>query len=318
MIYKMELKVVNDINKSNFRLDNLKVMLKGSDINHVYVNTLRRVILEEIPSYGINPDLINISKNSSVYNNDYIRNRLENFPLINLNFKLDLEEYNKLRTYTRGIEKINNEYEDNNINMYLDVKNNEDNILNVTTDDLKFYINEKSEKSIYKNPMLICKLKKREEIVLSFKVDKGVGLNHSRYSVAHVYYEQLGDNNFLLTIEPRGQLSIKEILFRAFEIIKYKLNLINEKFIKEGINESSGIIVLKNEDHTLGNLLTYRLQENSDISFAGYELEHLLIKDVRIRYSVKGKKSINDILKSEIKYLINYYENMGKKFLNIK
>ena len=81
----MELKVINDINKSNFRLDNLKVMLKGSDINHVYVNTLRRVILEEIPSYGINPDLINISKNSSVYNNDYIRNRLENFPLINLN-----------------------------------------------------------------------------------------------------------------------------------------------------------------------------------------------------------------------------------------
>ena len=253
-----------------------------------------------------------------MYNNDYIRNRLENFPLINLNFKLNLEEYNNLRTYTRGIEKINNEYEDNNINMYLDVKNNGDNILNVTTDDLKFYINEKSEKSIYKNPMLICKLKKREEIVLSFKVDKGVGLNNSRYSVAHVYYEQLGDNNFLLTIEPRGQLSIKEILFRAFEIIKYKLNLINDKFIKEGINESSGIIVLKNEDHTLGNLLTYRLQENSDISFAGYELEHLLIKDVRIRYSVKGKKSINDILKSEIKYLINYYENMGKKFLNIK
>ena len=35
MIYKMELKVVNDINKSNFRLDNLKVMLKWNDSNQV-------------------------------------------------------------------------------------------------------------------------------------------------------------------------------------------------------------------------------------------------------------------------------------------
>ena len=69
--------------------------------------------------------------------------------------------------------------------------------------------------------------------------------------------------------------------------------------------------------NTIGNLLTYRLQENSNISFAGYELEHLLIKDVRIRYLLKGTKNINDILVSEIKYLINYYENMKKNFLKL-
>ena len=102
----MEIKVESIENNNIFKTDHLKLRLKGKDINHVYVNTLRRVLLEEIPSYGINPDLINISKNSSVYNNDYLRNRLENFPLIDLNFKLDLEEYNKLRTYTRGIENF--------------------------------------------------------------------------------------------------------------------------------------------------------------------------------------------------------------------
>ena len=313
----MEIKVESIENNNNFKSDYLKVRLKGNDVNHVYVNTLRRVLLEEIPSYGINPDLINISKNSSVYNNDYLRNRIENFPLIDLNFKLDLEEYNKLRTYTRGIEKFNNDYEENNINMYLDVKNKEDKILNVTTSDVKYYLNDKIDKNIYKKDLLICKLKKNEEINLSIKVDKGVGLNHSRYSVAHVYYEQLGDNNFLLTIESRGQLSIKEILFRGLEILKYKLSLISEKFSNEEIDEDNGIIVLKNEDHTIGNLLTYRLQENSSINFAGYNLEHLLIKDVRIRFSVKDNKKINDILKTEIKYLINYYDNMQKKFSDI-
>ena len=314
----MDIKVESIENNNIFKTDHLKLRLKGNDINHVYVNTLRRILLEEIPSYGINPDLINISKNSSVYNNDYLRNRLENFPLIDLNFKLDLEEYNKLRTYTRGIENFNNDYEDNSINMYLDVKNNEDKILNITTSDIKYYINDKSEKNIYKKDLLICKLKKNEELNLSIKVDKGVGLNHSRYSVAHVYYEQFGDNNFLLTIEPRGQLSMKEIILRGLEILKYKLDLINEKFSKESIDDSEGVIVLNNEDHTIGNLLTYRLQENSSINFAGYDLEHLLIKDVRIRFSIKDNKKINNILKNEIKYLIDYYDNMEKNILKIK
>ena len=111
----MEIKVVNKVKDNIYRSNDLKISLIGKDINHVYVNTLRRIILEEIPSYGINPSLINIKKNSSVYNNDYLRNRLENFPLIDLNFELDLDEYNKLRTYTRGIENFSDDYEENNI-----------------------------------------------------------------------------------------------------------------------------------------------------------------------------------------------------------
>lgn len=314
----MEVKVNSFLDKKDFSLGYLKLSLKGKNINHVYVNTLRRVILEDIPSYGINPELININKNSSVYNNDYLRNRLENFPLIGLDFKLDLEEYNDLRKYMRGVENYVKEYEESNINMYLDIKNNEDYIRNVTTDDMKFYMNDNSIKSIYKNKLLICKLKKDEEINLSIKVDKGVGLNHSRYSVAHVYYEEK-NNNYLFTIEPRGQLNVKEILIRACIIIKYKLNLIKEKINMEKIiDDGNGVIVLNNEDHTIGNLLTYTLQENNNISFAGYELEHLLIKDLKIKYSIIGKKSIKEILNSEIDNLVNYYNNLEIEFSKLK
>jgi DNA-directed RNA polymerase subunit L len=314
----MEVKVNSFLDKKDFSLGYLKLSLKGKNINHVYVNTLRRVILEDIPSYGINPELININKNSSVYNNDYLRNRLENFPLIGLDFKLDLEEYNDLRKYMRGVENYVKEYEESNINMYLDIKNNEDYIRNVTTDDMKFYMNDNSIKSIYKNKLLICKLKKDEEINLSIKVDKGVGLNHSRYSVAHVYYEEK-NNNYLFTIEPRGQLNVKEILIRACIIIKYKLNLIKEKINMEKIiDDGNGVIVLNNEDHTIGNLLTYTLQENNNISFAGYELEHLLIKDLKIKYSIIGKKSIKEILNSEIDNLVKYYNNLEIEFSKLK
>ena len=315
----MELKVESYLKDNSFNTNHLKLRLKGSDVNHVYVNTLRRVIIEEIPSFGINPELIVINKNSSVYNNDYIRNRIENFPLSGLDLEFNLDEYENLRRYLRGVDNYTNEYEENNINMYLDVKNTEDKILNVTTDEMKYNINENSVNSIYSNKILICKLKKNEEINLSLKVDKGIGLNHSRYSVAHVYYEESNSNNYLLTIEPRGQLDVNEILKRACMIIKYKLNLIREKMSKNKIiNSDNGIIVLNNEDHTIGNLLTYRLQENKDIILAGYELEHLLIKDVKIKYNIKNGKLINDILDKEISYLIKYYDNLEKEFLKLK
>lgn len=311
----MDIKVESYVNDDSFSMNHIKLRIKGKDINHVYVNTLRRVIMEDIPSYGISPDLINITNNTSVHNNDYIRNRLENFPLLGLTFPLDLDEYNELRKYTRGIEDKKDEYVDNNINMFLDKKNDSDSILNVTTDDMEYYINDKKVDSIYKKRMLICKLKKDEGLTLSIKVDKGVGLNHSRYSVAHVYYEEKDNNNYLLTIEPKGQLEIKEILQRSCEILKYKLNSIMEKLNNSKFERSNnGIIVLNNEDHTLGNLITYRLQENKDIKYAGYQLEHLLIKDVEIKYNVKGDILIKDIIDKELKFLIKYYENLGKEF----
>jgi DNA-directed RNA polymerase subunit L len=60
------------------------------------------------------------------------------------------------------------------------------------------------------------------------------------------------------------------------------------------------------------------LQENNNISFAGYELEHLLIKDLKIKYSIIGKKSIKEILNSEIDNLVKYYNNLEIEFSKLK
>ena len=75
---------------------------------------MSRIILEDIPTYAFNLNNINISKNSSVYNNDYMRNRIENLPLIGMNFPLDLDEYNELRRYNRGLKMIDEENDNNN------------------------------------------------------------------------------------------------------------------------------------------------------------------------------------------------------------
>ena len=61
--------------------------IKGKDINYIIVNTLRRVILTLVPTFGFDPENITIEKNTSVYNNDYMKLRLSSMPLINPSYE---------------------------------------------------------------------------------------------------------------------------------------------------------------------------------------------------------------------------------------
>ena len=80
----LDIQKISYLNDDTFQANHLHINFKGKSINHVVLNTLRRIMLEDIPCLSFNSELIEIIKNSSVYNNDYMRNRLENLPLINM------------------------------------------------------------------------------------------------------------------------------------------------------------------------------------------------------------------------------------------
>jgi DNA-directed RNA polymerase subunit L len=282
--------------------------------------------MEDIPSFAFNKDNIDITKNTSVYNNDYMRNRLENLPLIDVNFPLDLDEYNILRKYIRGRKEFE-EYsekdtEDNEkyFTIYTNIVNNKDTYLNVTSDEIEFFNGTKKVKSFYKNPLLVIRLKSGEEFEFSAKADKGIALNHSRYAVVGMCcYEMINENEFIFKLEPRGQLSISEILSRACKIIKYRLELIINKIKKiKFTSDNHGKIILNNEDHTFGNLIARGLQEHKGIEFAGYKLDHLLIRDVTIEYVINGGKSINEILNDVLTGYIKVYSEIEDTFNKLK
>ena len=48
-----------------------------------------------------------------------------------------------------------------------------------------------------------------------------------------------------------------------------------------------GLIIVNNEDHTLGNLISRGLQLHPSISFAGYNLPHPLSKKVHFHYKLE-------------------------------
>ena len=61
-----------------------------------------------------------------------------------------------------------------------------------------------------------------------------------------------------------------------------------------------GIIKIENESHTFGNLLSNFLQNHDLTLFAGYNIDHLLIKELTIGYKTDGTDIIdifNDIIK---------------------
>ena len=54
----------------------LKFNIKGENINHIIVNSIKRIIQSDIPVYAYNN--FDITENSSIFNNNYIKHHLQN------------------------------------------------------------------------------------------------------------------------------------------------------------------------------------------------------------------------------------------------
>lgn len=315
------------------------VNIKGDDINFVLVNAIRRILLEDIPGYAFNEKKINIKSNSSIYNNDYLRNRIENFPINGIENIFNIDEYDNLKNLVLkkevidDVDELENQFltEDgivsnnesnkslkniNQLNMYVNMKNENDDVMNVTTDNCNFFINGETKKNIYKNPLLICKLKKGEEIELSAIVDKNIPEFHSKYSVVgSCVYDQKNEKEFLFKFDNRSDFKNVDILVIACDILIFRL----KKFLRKIENEkfttdTHGKIVINNESHTLGNLIGRALQDNNNIEYAAYKKDHLLINDITLEYVTNGSKTINEILNICLTKQISLLEDLKAKF----
>lgn len=250
--------------------NNLKIKLNGKNINYTIVNTIRRIILTLVPSYAYDPNDMIFEKNTSVFNNDYMRLRLSNIPIINNSYsapivKIDDSVLNKILDLERDAlsemdakKIISKEVEEKkakrkleiveNLNMHISAKN--DNkygmILPVTTNDTntKYYIKGKEIKPIYPRPILLIKLKPEqpksidgvipgEEFKCTCIASLNIPLKSMIYSSCAICtYEEISDNEFHFELESIRQISEEMILTLACKIIILKLNQIQEKIIK--------------------------------------------------------------------------------------
>ena len=243
--------------------------LSGPDINNVIINTLRRVIMELVPIYAFEKSNIEISKNTSIYNNDYMRLRLSNFPIISIDNPIETIKQSANLEYEANISKFEKKIEDINIiaekeqayklekaqNFIINIncKNTTSNILPITTShpDIRYYYQTKMISSPYVSPLLIIKLKPGEEFISSLTSTIGIGLSNSNYMATSVCaYSEESETSFNFNIESLKQLTEIEIMIRACQIIIIKLNNFLEIFINKIKSYSSEKIV---DDFNLDN-----------------------------------------------------------------
>lgn len=297
----------------------------GKDVNHVLINSLRRIVLSEIPIFAF--DEFTINTNTSVFNNNYIKSHIKNIPVWGIENKIDeidpslIEEKIEEEVFDQQRGVIQDDVEldvstnmDSSslkkLTMYLEKKNNSTEISHITTDDCSFYYKEGLIKSPYYNPVQLVKLQPNQEVKLSIQANLGIAEKSSIYSACSVCtFNENDENNYDFTLESRGQISEKRMLTVGINLILKRLRKFLNNLPKNKGME--GMLKVEGEDHLLGGLLTYQAQKNSSVKFCGYSTPHPLNNEIIIEY-----KLINGNLNSVFKEIVSYYEKIYSNILD--
>ena len=331
------MKKLSDINYKMIKYDNtkLELQIKGENINHVIINTIRRTILSDIPIYAFNE--FNFTSNESIFNNNYVKLRLRNMPVwgipnkidkitkenkpeientlgddglvdVQIDDDVDLENESKINTSSL-----------NQLTMYVDSKNDEKIIKTISTNDAKFYYANKNIPSPYSIPIPIIKLQPDQAINFSAITVLGTEKESAIFCATSVcYYNEINDNEFKFILESRGQIDEKRIIEVALINIIEKL----EKLVKTIPLEQKDIfgkIIIIGENNTMGNLLSNGLQNHKNVQFASYNVPHLLKNEVIIEYKLINEKiKLKDVIDDVVIYLIEIFTTLIKLNNKIK
>lgn len=296
--------------KSGKHDNTLKLLFEGPDIDHVIVNTLRRVVLAHIPVYAYDPNFINFESNSSVFNNDYMKIHVSNLPIFIKNPPNTIDLLEKIEKNTMTEQDEENLQD---LTMYLDVKNSGSDFVNITTDMCSFYSDGAKIDTVYKTPLFICKIKRGEEIKFSTRAKLGIGLKSAIWSATSIcVFEELNEHKFTFTMESVGQVDEYDIMHRACQVIINKLTRFKEQLVKRKFEDKNkSTLILKNENHTMGNLINHGLQNHPNIEYSGYKMAHLLIQEVTINLISNGGKTLNEILNESLTYQIALFTKIN-------
>lgn len=323
---KIKTKIVSQ-DKSKFD-SRLELNISGKLINHVIINAIRRTILTKIPVYAFNN--ISITKNTSVFNNNYIKLRLRNLPVFDIKnnkqiyVKKEVKEED-LFDETLGVlegeldlsiaEDFIDENLDNQMTMYVKYKNETTDIFTCTTEHAEFYLNDEKIKNPYTNHIEIISLQPNQEIDLTAKTELNIEENGAIYSpVSICCYKENKENDYTLILESRGQIPENVIIERALLNLKNILNTFYNSLPDE--TNKDGKLVIEDGDHTLGTLLTDYLNGHKDVIQCSYNIIHPLGKKMNLHY--KLNKNLDLVIKDAKEYYYKLFDSLIKNVIKIK
>lgn len=279
------------------------------------INTIRRTIISQVPTIAFEPSLMNFVVNTSILNNDQLRERLSQLPI--LNFDTNVYHINPINDYKKYVQSV--EYNDvSNVSIFINAKNTTNNIVPITTNDIKYQINNKTVDSPYDkdHPIILLKLKKDQEINCSIVSAIGIGKQNNIWSPVSkctLTYEE--EDKPILSINSQGQINEFVIFDKAVDNIIFNLNL-NTNKIKSYISTITKKIdtfEITLDDMTIGNALNTQLQNDKRVKFCGIFKPAGLEEFVKIKIILDKEydvKEIGKILEENNNKLIKIYEDL--------
>ena len=197
----------------------------------------------------------------------------------------------------------------NELNMYVEYKNNSKEIYAVTTDDAEFHYQEGLIKSPYYNPIQLVKLQPGQEIKIDARAKLGTEEISGIFSATNVCFFIQNEKDYDFIIESRGQIKERRILLLALKILNKKLRHFYDNLPKNKGME--GTII-----HTLGNIITKGMQNHSSVQFCGYNTPHPLKKEIHFHYKLNSG-NINTVVKEVIIYYETIFNDLIEKIKKV-
>ena len=312
----------------------LIIQISGKTVNDSLVNSLRRTLINDIPTYAFNSDSINISENTSIFDNDEMRIRLSQITIVDVLVpitNLD-DEYCTATSYSDP-NRLKDPNDKLNIELFINAINSTQNNINVTTNDCQVYIDgELVQKFDSKFPHLLVQLKPKQVFKVRAVANLGVALVNNIWSgVSNAFYDIINEDKheYKFTLLSQGQMNEYELLYRACSIVKYKLAKLRDTMQSgnigtEILKKNSIRLKLEGVNYTIGGLINEYLQINDNVSYSAITKQDLLVNEVVITLVTIGKQPL-DVFYEVINYCTKIYDDIekqivgfGKKHINLK
>uniref|UniRef100_A0A6C0EBM2 DNA-directed RNA polymerase RpoA/D/Rpb3-type domain-containing protein n=1 Tax=viral metagenome TaxID=1070528 RepID=A0A6C0EBM2_9ZZZZ len=322
----ISVKEVDYTKRQKFNGSSLTLNFKGKDLNCKIVNTLRRVACNNIPVYAFPRELIDIQQNTCVaFNNDMLRLRLSQLPLLSID---ENELYFLQEKYYKDINFADpsrpKHPSEKSIEAYVNFHNNSNAIKDVTTNDMKIYIDGAEVKMYDKDyPYLLVRLRPNDSFKCHMKACLGIGEYDAIWNASSdAFYDQLDEkqNEYAFTVESNGQLAEYDILIKSCKFIVKKMEdveiEINRKLQTKELSDGKKFRLTLDEDHTVGEILNYYIQNLTDTNFSGVSKPDHLIKNIKIK--IVSKKTTIPVIKTAIADIISIYKHLEKQFTKLQ
>lgn len=315
----------------------LQLLCGGKDCNEQFINALGRISVERLPMYAFAKELIKIDRinpetgyhDSIGFNHDMMRLRLKMTPIMNVDPGLTIlhERYWKNVDY-RSVDREIHENE-KRIEVYIDAKNTapkEDtqSILHVTTNDIKLYIdNELAEIYSKEYPLLIVSLNPKEAFKCSMRAVLGIGIIDTCWDACSnfCFDQETVPGSTILIVQSASQFDEFILIDRALEYFRIRTKLmkdeINRLYLLDKFPTNRFMIKLADEDHTMGESISYEIQSHKDIMNASCSKPDHLVKNIVINVVAKNKDKMLNAVMESIDNLIAKIVHFEKEFKSI-